>query len=174
MNRIARGVFVTLNLAGLSLQAQNPLSSDAKAAYHNVEVNLLQAAEKMPESEYNFQPTAEERTFAQLVAHVTDAQTGICSVAKGEPRRGDAASKKSKPELIAALKASNEFCEEVYSTATDADGATVVKVFGREKPKLGVLNMNIAHDNETYGTMAVYLRLKGIVPPSTAATATKP
>jgi hypothetical protein len=47
----------------------------------------------------------------------------------------------------------------------------MVKIFGKEKPKLGVLMMNVGHDNEMYGTIAVYLRLKGIVPPSTEGAA---
>ncbi|HEY1950005.1 MAG TPA: DinB family protein [Bryobacteraceae bacterium] len=125
----------------------------------------------MPESEYGFKPTPDVRTFGQLIAHVADAQMRICGVAKGEPKQGDAASKASKADLVAALKASNDFCDAVYSAATDADGAAMVKIFGKEKPKLGVLMMNVGHDNEMYGTIAVYLRLKGIVPPSTEGAA---
>lgn len=173
MNRLAWVVLIAANLAGFVLQAQNPLSSDVMAAYEAVKTNILKAAEKMPESEYNFQATAEERTFGKLIAHVADAQMGICGLAKGEPKRGDAGSKTSKAELIAALKASNDSCDAVYATMTDADGVAMVKVFGKERPKLGVLNMNVAHDDEMYGTMAVYLRLKGIVPPSTEAAAAK-
>jgi hypothetical protein len=41
-----------------------------------------------------------------------------------------------------------------------------VKVLGKEKPKLGLLYWNVAHEYEMYGTIAVYLRLKGIIPPS--------
>jgi len=173
MKRLALNVSVAAMLAVVTLQGQNPLSGDVKAAYQPVKINILKAAEKMPEPEYGFKPTPDVRTFGQLIAHVADAQVGMCGVARGEPRRGDAASKTSKPDLVAALKASNDVCDGVYNTITGAEGATIVKMFGREKPKLGVLNFNIAHDEETYGTMALYLRLKGIVPPSSEGAAAR-
>jgi uncharacterized damage-inducible protein DinB len=153
-------------LAVATLQAQNPLSGDTNATYQRIKSNILKAAEKMPDSDYSFKPTAEVRTFGQLIAHVADAQMGICGMAKGEPKRGDAASKTTKADLIAALKASNESCDSVYSAMTDTEGVAIVKTPFGEKPKLGVLNLNVAHDNEMYGTIAVYLRLKGLVPPS--------
>jgi hypothetical protein len=88
-------------------------------------------------------------------------------VVKGIPfKRDDSPSKTAKADLIAALKASNEFCDGVYNAMTDQDGAEIVTTPFGPKPKLGVLNFNVAHDSETYGTIAVYLRLKGIVPPS--------
>ena len=162
-----RGLLLFGFVGASVLAAQdNPISADARQSYALVKDSLLKAAEKMPESEYSFKPTPDVRTFGQLIAHVADAQTGMCGVARGEPRRGDAASKTSKSDLVAVLKASNDVCDGVYNTITDADGATIVKMFGREKAKLSVLNFNIAHDNEMYGTIAVYLRLKGIVPPS--------
>jgi DinB superfamily len=173
MKRLVLNVSVAATLAVATLQAQNPLSGDVKAAYQPAKINILKAAEKMPESEYGFKPTPDVRTFGQLIAHVADAQIGMCGVARGEPRRGDAASKTSKSDLISALKASNDVCDGVYNTITDADGATIVKMFGREKPKLGVLNFNIAHDNEMYGTISVDLRLKGIVPPSSEGAAAR-
>ena len=149
-----------------ALSAENPYSSEAKDFYQPIKSNLLKAAQKMPESEYSFKPEGEGRTFGQLIAHAADAQVGICGIAKGEPKRGDAASKTTKADLIAALKASNDFCDAVYATMTDEAGTALVKTPFGDKSKLGVLNFNIAHDNETYGTIAVYLRLKGIVPPS--------
>jgi hypothetical protein len=92
-----------------------------KAAYQPAKINILKAAEKMPESEYGFKPTPDVRTFGQLIAHVADAQMGMCGVARGEPRRGDAASKTSKADLVAALKASNDVCDGVYNTITEGE-----------------------------------------------------
>ena len=98
---------------------------------------------------------------------------GLCGGAKGEMKRGDAAKKTSKAELVAALKASSEFCDDAYSGMTDAEGAIIVdsKTPLGSKTKIGLLNFNVAHDNEMYGTIAVYLRLKGLVPPSTEEAA---
>jgi uncharacterized damage-inducible protein DinB len=166
MNRVALNVSFGVAMTVAALHAQNPLSDDAKASYQLVRLNILKAAEKMPDSEYGFKPTAEVRTFGQLIAHVAEAQMVMCGVAKGEPKSFDADPKVAKSDLIAALKASNEFCDGVYDAMSDQAGTAVVKTPFGPKPKLGVLTLNVAHDNETYGMVAVYLRLKGIVPPS--------
>ena len=91
----------------------------------------------------------------------------LCGNAKGEQKKGDAGSKTTKADLVAALKASFDYCDGVYDAMTDADAARMVTMFGPQKStKLAVLNFNIAHDNEMYGQMVVYLRIKGVVPPS--------
>jgi uncharacterized damage-inducible protein DinB len=153
--------------AGLYAQG-NPLSTEVKANYNNAKTNLMKAADKMPESDYDFKATPDVRTYGQLIGHVADTQQAICGAAKGEQKRGDAGQKTSKADLVAALKESFDYCDTAYDALTDADGAQTVKMFGRDRTKLGVLDFNIIHDNEMYGTIAVYLRLKGIVPPSTA------
>jgi uncharacterized damage-inducible protein DinB len=166
MKQTALNLFLAAAMSVAALHAQNPLSEEAKGVYQPIKMNILKAAEKMPESEYSFKPTADVRTFGQLIAHVADAQTAMCGIAKGTPKQGDAAGKTTKSELITALKASNEFCDGVYNAMSDQEGAEMVKTPFGQKTKIGVLNFNVAHDDETYGTIAVYLRLKGIVPPS--------
>jgi hypothetical protein len=106
------------------------------------------------------------RTYGEIIGHIADIQLMLCGIAKGENKQGDAGTKKTKAELTAALKASFDYCDGLYNTMTDADGATMVKMFGRDLTKLGVLNFNVAHDNEMYGTAVAYLRIKGLVPPS--------
>ena len=120
----------------------------------------------MPEESYSFRATPQVRTYGEMIAHIADVQTAVCSMAKGEPKRGNAAGKTSKADLSAALKASFDYCDPVYDSITDASGAQMVKMFGHDKSKLGVLFFNIEHDNEMYGQMVVYMRIKGIVPPS--------
>src|ERR1022692_3702066 len=171
MKRAVSSLSFVLFAAATALRAQSPMTAEVTVVYKGVSADILKAAEKMPEGDYAFQPTSEVRTFGKLIAHVANAQMGLCSIAKGEMKRGDAASKTSKAELVAALKASSEVCDSAYSGMTDAEGATIVKTPLGNKSKLGLLNFNVAHDNEMYGTMAVYLRMKGIVPPSTEAAA---
>lgn len=171
MRRVVSSLSFILFAATTALQAQNPMTAEVTAVYKGVSANILKAAQKMPEADYAFKPTPEVRTFGQLIAHVADAQMAMCSIMKGEMKRGDAASKTSKADLLAALKASGELCDDAYSRMTDADGAAIVKTPLGDKSKLGLLNFNVAHDNEMYGTMSVYLRIKGIVPPSTEEAA---
>lgn len=145
------------------------IAAETRTVYTAVKVNLLAAAEAMPEADYNFSPVPEEMTFGKWAAHVADAQTGICSTLNGQARKGDAASKTSKADLVAALKASFEECDAAYNALTDAN-ATELVAYGRgQNSRAGRLGYNSAHDQECYGSMAVYLRIKGVVPPSTAA-----
>jgi hypothetical protein len=166
MNRLLLNLLFGAATTVAALYAENPLSDDVKGAYQRIESNILKAAEKMPDAEYAWKPTPDVRTFGQLVAHVAEAQAAICGIAKGGTKRGDAAPVTSKADLLAALKASNDVCDGVYTSFRDAEGAEILKTPFGPKPKLGVLAFNVMHDNETYGTMVVYLRLKGIVPPS--------
>ena len=164
--------FCTLTLmmafgAAGALKAENPFSNDTKQAYNGIKNTLTRAAEEMPEEDYSFSTVpGKVRTYGEIISHIADIQVMLCGIAKGEQKRGDAGSKKSKAELVAALKDSFDYCDAVYNSMTDADGAQMVKMFGRDISKLGVLNFNIAHDNEMYGTAVAYLRIKGMVPPS--------
>ena len=173
MKRIVSSLSFVLFAAATALRAQNPMTAEVTAAYKEVSANILKAAEKMQDADYGFKPAPESRTFGQLIAHVADAQMGLCGAARGEMKRGDAAKKTSKAELVAALKASSEFCDNAYSGMTDAEAAIIVDSKTRlgSKSRIGLLNFNVAHDNEMYGTIAVYLRLKGLVPPSTEEAA---
>lgn len=141
--------------------------ADLSRAYNNIKNNLTKAAEAMPEDAYGFQPTREERNFGAWVAHVADAQAGTCSGIAGERKNIGAASKTSKADLVGALKESFDMCDAVFSGTTDANVNEMVASFGGQVPRASALYGVLIHDNECYGAMAVYLRLKNIVPPST-------
>jgi DinB superfamily len=148
--------------------AQSPTNADAiRQMYNTVKNNLLKAADKMPDDGYAFQPTPDERAFGGWIAHVADAQTGGCSRALGTPKTPSAGSKTTKADLVAALKDSFETCDAAYAALTDANANDPIQSFRGPTPRLAALAGNVAHDNECYGAIAVYLRLKGIVPPST-------
>ena len=148
-------------------QTQLPFIGELKQFYTIRKGDLLKAADRMPAEDYDFKPTPQVRSFAQLLAHVIDAQMGFCSAAKGQPRKIDAASKTSKADLVAALKASFDECDSAFDLMTDAKGAEMIKAGSGERSRLGTLLYATLHDNEEYGYIAMYLRLKGLVPPST-------
>jgi hypothetical protein len=126
----------------------------------------MKSAEKMPDDAYSFQASKEERTWAELMGHIADAQTGICSAAAGDAKRGTAGKLTSKADLVKALQDSFNVCDAVWASTNDDNAHAMVKRGNRDMTRLGVLIYNTTHDNESYGTMAVYLRLKGVVPPS--------
>ena len=146
----------------------NPLSAGAKGMYRMVKSSVLKSAEEMPEADYSFQPISTVRTFGQLVGHVADGQYEFCSaVTKDTSKAPDVEkTKTSKADLIEALKTSFAYCDKAYDGMTDAQAAESVKFFGRDMAKLSVLSFNNAHTDEHYGNMVTYLRLKGLVPPT--------
>lgn len=148
--------------------AQNPLSTETKGLYDMVKGNLIKAAAKMPEENYAFKPTPDVRSFGQLVGHVADAQYLFCAPVKGEanPAPGIEKSKTTKADLEKALAAAFAYCDAVYSSMTDATVVQTTKFFNRERSKLTILNFNTSHNNEHYGNIVTYMRLKGLVPPS--------
>ncbi len=155
-----------------ALQAQgqapgaNPLSTELKSAYTSVKNNLVRMAEKMPEENYTFKPVAEIREFGAAIAHIADMQMRVCSTVNGEAKSVNAASKTTKADLVAALQTSFAECDKAFDTLTDASAVQMMTMGRGQRSKLGALNQIVAHDNEEYGYLAVYLRLKGIVPPS--------
>jgi uncharacterized damage-inducible protein DinB len=132
--------------------------------------NLLRSAEKMPEESYGFKPADTIRSFGQVVGHVADSQYYFCSVALGEknPGPGIEKTKTSKADLVGALKDAIAYCDRAYGGLTETQGAEMVTLFGsRTMPKKDVLTANVMHGVEHYGNLIVYLRMKGLVPPST-------
>jgi hypothetical protein len=166
MNRASTLTLVALLLGVCLAQAQNPFSDDARQTYALIKDSLVKAAEKMPAEYYSFRTVSEVRTFAQMIAHVTDAQVRMCGVVKGESPASNANSLTEKADLVKALKASFDYCDPVYASMIDTAGAAHVKWARWDMSKLGLLNWNISHDNEMYGIIGAFLRLKGLVPPS--------
>lgn len=147
-------------------QAPPSVTDSLRGSYNQIKNNLLKAADKMPDDGYAYQPTPEERSFGGWIAHVADAQTAGCSRATGTPKTPSAGSKTTKADLVAALKDSFDTCDAAYAALTDANSNDPIQSFRGPVPRLIALMNNIVHDNECYGAIAVYLRLKGIVPPS--------
>lgn len=146
--------------------AQNPFSADSKSSYTGIKNTLLKAADKMPEANYSFRTVPAVRTYGEMIGHIADIQMMLCGMVKGEQAKPVSTGKTSKADLTAALKASFDYCDAVYNSMDDKTGAQMIKMFGRDQTKLGVLNFNVVHDNEMYGNLVAFLRIKGIVPPS--------
>ena len=159
--------------AGPRAQTASPYIAEIKQYYYDaVKRNLTAMAEKMPEEHFTFKPVAEVRSFGESVAHVADAQARNCNLVSGAGSKTlDADKKNTKAELLAALKESFAICDAAFAALTDTRASEMVTVgqSGFQLSKLSLLVSMISHSNEQHGYMAVYLRLKGIVPPSTEA-----
>lgn len=182
------GVVIAV-LAGATMRAEqaasgtaNPLSAGTKRTYSIIKNYITKAAAKMPEENYGFKPAPDVRSFGQLIGHIADANYGFCALVAGEkpPVGGFDGSnsiektKTAKADLEKALAASFEYCDKVHTGMTDAMGAQMVKMFGNDLPKLSVLEFNTHHDFEHYGNIVTYMRVKGLVPPSSEQQPTAP
>jgi len=160
--------YLTIMLAAVSACTLHAQSAEIKQGYTGIKNNLLKMAEKMPDENYSFKASPDIRTFGQLVGHVADAQMGTCSAVNGEPKKLGASSMTSKADLSAALKSAFDECDKAFDGLSDSTASQTIKMGQREATKLGALTRVVVHDNEEYGYMSVYLRLKGVVPPSSA------
>ena len=169
MNRYSAKMLASV-IAAFILNAQNanPLSTEAKQAYTTVKNYILQSAAKMPEENYNFKPAPRVRTFGQILGHVAEEQYIYCGAARGEQKAADVEkTKTSKADLLAALQESFAYCDTAYDSLTDASAVEMVKRGERQRTRLWILWGNTVHDNQHYGNLVTYLRIKGLVPPST-------
>ena len=154
--------------AAQSAPPANPITASERGFYAFVSDGVVGAAQKMPEENYSFKPTPEVRSFGQLVGHVADASYMFCSQALGEanPAKDIEKTKTSKADLVAALKDGVAYCNKAFESMTDAKGSQMVKLFNFDLAKLTVFSINTGHMDEHYGNMVTYMRLKGIVPPT--------
>jgi hypothetical protein len=155
------------SVAGGALMAQtNPVVAEQKAAYTANKNNLIKAAEKMPEEAYSFKPTPEMQSFGERIGHIAN-QIGNCSAMTGERKPSQAAGKTAKADLVAALKASFDACDAAWDSMNDKTAMEMVAGRGgAQRSKLSGLIGNTTHNTEMYGYISVYMRLKGVVPPT--------
>lgn len=147
-----------------------PLSRVLFGGYNTQKLNLTQSAEKVSEADFAFQPTKDVMTFGVLLAHVANTQFTYCAVAKGEanPNKEDLTkTATTKAAIQKGLADSFAYCDTIYGSLTDAKAMELIKVGQNEVPRAARLISNIAHDNEHYGNLVTYMRIKGYVPPST-------
>lgn len=162
-----------LGTTGLVL-AQAPTGAPGPAAevqrsYAGLKANILKAADRMPAESYSYKPTPEVRVYARVVNHITEAQLHSCAMANGTamdslpkvpPETAD------KATVVAALQGSFAECDKAFASLTDANLTEMFTMGQSKRSRIGLMWGTVSHDNEQYATLALYLRLKGLVPPS--------
>ena len=163
------GAVLVLSAGVAAAQSADPAVGSIRGTFDLVKGNIMKAAAQVGEDLYAFKPTPEVRSMGALFGHIADANFMICAAASGEkPTMSDIEkTKTAKKELIAALEASFAFCESAFSGMTGARANETVKfLLPGTHTRLGILAFNNAHDFEHYGNIVTYMRLKGMVPPS--------
>jgi hypothetical protein len=149
------------------------LAMALQLSYEGIKADLIAEAERMPEADYGFKPGSmpEVRTFGQVITHVAAGQFGTCAAVKGVPSpaagRNLGQELNTKAESVKVLADSFAFCDDVFASTTDENALQFVRQGPNELTRASILYGLLAHNAEMYGIGTVYLRLKGIVPPST-------
>ncbi len=155
-------------------QQQAPaLVTEVQNTFNAIKGNITKSAEQFPEDKYTWQPTPQVRSWARLIAHISDDNNGACSALIGEqrPARLDtedtpnsAANKMTKADLQKALGDSFARCDKAFTAVTDAN----MMERNGNRSKIGTLIYDTSHINEHYGNLVTYMRLNNMVPPSSA------
>jgi DinB superfamily len=175
-------VYAAMGLAGLMVPAvlfgqatasatpaatANPLSAEVQGRYEPMKKFIRKAADTMPAENYSYKPTPDIRTFARVVNHVTEAQNRSCGALNGtaspKPAPPETADKAT---IVSALKESFAECDKAFGALTDANMTEMVQAGPAKRSRLGIAWGTVTHDTEQYATLALYMRLKGLVPPS--------
>ena len=177
--RLLVATFVVLLAADVSAQTPRPPQTMAmflQEQYATLKRNLTGAAEKMPAEHFMFRPTPEVRTYAELFAHTIDTQYFYCNAVKGgaSPIAGKNLEKSviDKAGVIQMVKDGFAYCDDLFATLTDEKAAAMITMGTapntRQVASGTRLTMVVVHGNEHYGNIVTYMRIKGIVPPSSA------
>jgi hypothetical protein len=152
---------------GQAAAGANPLSAEVQGRYAQVKGFITKAAENMAAENYSYKPTPDIRTFARVVNHVTEAQFRACGALNGASAAKEApAETADKAAIVDALKASFAECDKAFGGLTDATLTEMVQAGPTKRSRIGIAWGTVSHDNEQYATLALYMRLKGLVPPS--------
>jgi uncharacterized damage-inducible protein DinB len=160
-------------LFAVPLAAQPPsddgYSGTIRSSWMRVQRLVAASAELMPEAEYTFKPSKDVRSFGELIGHLANEHYLLCSDLKGEqnPKKGtDFEKTTTKAGLTQALKESNAYCDAAYAAAKDGPAMTKPMAANPRDTPFRTMLLNVTHDSEHYGNLVTYLRMKGLVPPS--------
>ncbi|SRR5579864_3820969 len=169
MKRTACFLLLLVSIAAFA-QEKNPVTAAVKEILPRQQKNLVAAAEEMPADKYSFKPTEPQMTFAHLVLHVLETNNHLCSKVSDVPEPKPPVplnESEGKDKLVAALKASFDFCTTALAKVDDSRLADEIELFGGHKGSratgLIVLTNSWA---DHYSAASMYLRLSGLLPPT--------
>ena len=167
MKRVLMPVLLLAAAVPAFAQQGGPVVASVTPRFAELGGWLSKTAEQVPESLYAFKPNPAVRSLGQIIGHMANAHYLFCATALGEPapQHPDFEKVTDKASLVAAMKASVTYCARAYQIS-DTDAMKPAKLFGSSTTRLGILVWNATHEGEHYGNLVVYMRINGIVPPS--------
>ena len=149
-------------------QVKNPVSTVLRTILPQRQKNILAAIDAMPADKFGYKPTPDQMSFAHLVMHITESNNGMCAKIAdvAPPKVAELKETDSKDTLLAAARASFDFCSASLANVDDSKLGDVVD-FGRfQGPRANAVFFLAGGWSDHYGAAAMYLRLNGILPPT--------
>ena len=178
MKRLVSAIFCLAVAAPAMAQQKPPQTFPVylQGQYATLKRNIVGSAEKMPAEHFSFRPSPDVRTYAELFGHTMQAQFGYCSTVKGvaNPTTGKELEKvvTDKAGVIQMVKDAFDYCDDVFAKLTNENALEIITAGAapnqRQLARSNQLTMLVVHGNEHYGNLVTYMRIKGIVPPSSA------
>jgi len=163
-------IFLVCAATTVFAQEKNPVTSAVKEMLPRQSKNILAAAEEMPADKYSYKPTEQQMPFGDLVLHILGTNNTLCSKIGETPELKPATPLKEtdgKDKLVAALKASFDFCTTALAKVDDTKLGDEVELFGGRKGSRAAALIILASSwSDHYGAEAMYLRLSGLLPPT--------
>ncbi len=149
-------ILAILLLSTASTRAQQPDAKETGAmlgkGFAELSAWIMKAAEMVPADKYSYKPTPTVRTFGELLGHIADGSNYFCGRAAGKKVQwsdANAQGNTGKAMVVPKLKEALDVCGAAHGTG-----------------HLGMLIQNFGHSNLHYGNMVTYMRMLGLVPPS--------
>src|SRR6267378_3470664 len=146
----------------------NPVSTTVKNQLPRFSKNMVGAAELMPAEKYGFKPSPEMNSFGHVVMHIAQSNNGLCSkISGGTAPELKITDSDPKDKLVAALKASFDYCAAELEKVDDSKLGDQMMLFGNRPASRATALIVLSDDwYDHYGAQAIYLRLNGILPPT--------
>ncbi len=158
-------LFVWMAWLSVARAQESPLLGPLKQNWESIRNNVVRTAEIVPEDKYDFKPTPEVRSFRDQFLHIVEENYFFMGVVTGE-RQNPPANLRTKAEIVKALNDSYDYGAKALAGLNDRTALEMIRMGQRQTPRWSMALMNIVDNMDHYGNLVVYMRLNGIVPPS--------
>jgi len=155
--------------AGAQAKDANPVSASMRELFNRFSTNITAAAEEMPADKYSFHPTPGQQSFGTIIEHVTESNYLVCAMISDAKPSGESKVTATDPKdkLVAALKASFQYCTDSAAKLQDAQmGDSITFLGGRKTPRARAVLELPVDLSDHYSQLAAYLRANGLLPPT--------
>lgn len=169
MKCLLAAYLVLLSTAALAQQSKSPASDVLREMLGGREKNTIGAFEAMPADKFGYKPTPEQMTFGHLAAHIVSSNYFFCANVGDvpQPKTEEPKDTDDKDKLVAAMKASFEFCHTALAKADDSKMGDNITWFDKKpRPRAWAFMALASSWADHYGMAAMYLRLNGLLPPT--------